>query len=131
MQKVIVKYFDSIKYEEDWYQYYEDEKTIHSNRLISPTDLGFSSYLKNVEVETEKYIVTEIENDNLRVMVKSIEIDDDYLYVDIIGVIYSHIHTFRKGNELYKKYKVENPLVVMDKYILQIDRDLKLKTLSL
>jgi hypothetical protein len=47
---VKVKYFDIEKYEGDWKQYYKDEETIHSNRLISPTDKGFAPYLKDVEV---------------------------------------------------------------------------------
>jgi hypothetical protein len=126
MQKIIVSYFDGIKYEKEWISYLD----INSNINFSPSDFGFSSYLKLVEVETQKYILTDINDDKASVLVNYIEIDNDYLYVDLYGVIYSHINTFEIGNLLYKKYKCD-PLVDFNKYIIKNNRDLKLKNLSL
>lgn len=128
MQTVIVNYFDSDKYEKDWLQFYEDKKIINSNRPISPTDWGFARYVKKVEVETEIFSVSKI-NEIHSAFVKLIEIDNDYLYFDIAGEYYSHINTLLIGNEFYKKYKCSEPLCNIDGYILQVNRDLVLKNL--
>jgi hypothetical protein len=45
MQKIIVSYFDGIKYEKEWISYLD----INSNINFSPSDFGFSRYLKLVE----------------------------------------------------------------------------------
>lgn len=97
-----VKYFDAKKYEADWQQYYKDEQHIHSNRLISPTDKGISSYLKDVEIETEKFTTKNLDEKSL-VFDYIVEIDNDYLYHGT-GYLISHINTLRVINKYYKKY---------------------------
>jgi hypothetical protein len=126
---VKVKYFDIEKYEGDWKQYYKDEETIHTNRLMSPTDKGFTSYLKEVEIETEKFIKI-WHTDNV-VFDHIVEIDNDYLYHDNVGYFYiSHIHTLRVLNDYYTKYKNHKNLLDLTNGLFgQIERELKLKTI--
>lgn len=127
---VKVKYFDIEKYEGDWKQYYKDEETIHSNRLISPTDKGFAPYLKDVEVETEKFIKGLIEHTSASVFDHIVEIDNDYLYHDNVGYYYiSHIHTLRVLNDYYTRYKNHNIVDLTNGVFGQIERELKLKTI--
>jgi hypothetical protein len=145
MKVVKVKYFDIEKYEADWKQYYKYEETIHTNRLISPNDKGFFPYLKDVEVETEKFIksliehtgsiISEIIVDNqlyttsASVFDHIVEIDNDYLYHDNVGYFYiSHIHTLRVLNDYYTRYKNYNTVDLNGLYG-QIERELKLKTI--
>ncbi len=126
---VKVKYFDIEKYESEWEKYYKDEKTIHTNRLLSPTDKGFTSYLKEVEIETEKFIKI-WHTDNV-VFDHIVEIDNDYLYHDNVGYFYiSHIHTLRVLNDYYTKYKNHKNLLDLTNGLFgQIERELKLKTI--
>jgi hypothetical protein len=128
---VKVKYFDIEKYEADWQKYYKDEETIHTNRLMSPTDKGFSPYLKEVEIETEIFIKQDLTNKQPSVFNQIVEIDNDYLYHDNVGYYYiSHIHTLRVLNEYYTKYKNISSLVDLTNGLFaQIERELKLKTI--
>ena len=123
-----VNYFNIEKYEYDWQQYYKDEKTIHTNRLISPTDKGFIPYLKEVEIETEIFIKGDL-IDKPSVFDYIVEIDNDYLYHDNVGY-YSHIHTLRVLNDYYIKYKnLSNLAYLSNGLFAQIERELKLKTI--
>jgi hypothetical protein len=142
MKVVKVKYFDVEKYEADWKQYYKYEETIHTNRLISPNDKGFFPYLKDVEVETEKFIKSLIEHTgSTKIIVDNqlyttsvfdhiVEIDNDYLYHDNVGYFYiSHIHTLRVLNDYYTRYKNHNTTDLTIGVFGQIERELKLKTI--
>lgn len=122
--KVKVKYFDAKKYEEDWQQYYKDEQHIHSNRLISPTDKGISSYLKDVEIETEKFTTKNLDEKSL-VFDYIVEIDNDYLYHGT-GYLISHINTLRVINKYYEKYGNPNLVDLKNGILGQIERQLKL-----
>lgn len=122
--KVKVKYFDAKKYEADWQQYYKDEQHIHSNRLISPTDKGISSYLKDVEIETEKFTTKNLDEKSL-VFDYIIEIDNDYLYHGT-GYLISHINTLRVINKYYEKYGNPNLVDLKNGILGQIERQLKL-----
>jgi hypothetical protein len=128
---VKVKYFDIEKYEAEWQKYYKDEETIHTNRLMSPTDKGFSPYLKEVEIETEIFIKQDLTNKQPSVFNQIVEIDNDYLYHDNVGYYYiSHIHTLRVLNEYYTKYKnLSNLVDLTNGLFAQIERELKLKTI--
>ena len=127
---VKVKYFDIEKYEAEWQKYYKDEETIHTNRLMSPTDKGFTPYLKEVEIETEKFIKNDYIIEYPSVFDHIVEIDNDYLYHDNVGHYISHIHTLRVLNEYYTKYKNLSHLVdLSDGVFGQIERELKLKTI--
>lgn len=122
--KVKVKYFDAKKYEADWQQYYKDEQHIHSNRLISPTDKGISSYLKDVEIETEKFTTKNLDEKSL-VFDYIVEIDNDYLYHGT-GYLISHINTLRVINKYYEKYGNPNLVDLKNGILGQIERQLKL-----
>lgn len=127
---VKVKYFDIEKYEAEWQKYYKDEETIHTNRLMSPTDKGFTPYLKEIEIETEKFIKVLIEHTSVSVFDHIVEIDNDYLYHDNVGYYYiSHIHTLRILNDYYTRYKNHNIVDLTDGVFGQIERELKLKTI--
>ncbi len=128
---VKVKYFDIEKYEAEWQKYYKDEETIHTNRLMSPTDKGFTPYLKEVEIETEIFVKQDLTNKQPSVFNQIVEIDNDYLYHDNVGYYYiSHIHTLRVLNEYYTKYKNISSLVDLTNGLFaQIERELKLKTI--
>lgn len=127
---VKVKYFDIEKYEAEWQKYYKDEETIHTNRLMSPTDKGFTPYLKEVEIETEKFTKVLIEHTSVSVFDHIVEIDNDYLYHDNVGYYYiSHIHTLRVLNDYYTRYKNHNIVDLTDGVFGQIERELKLKTI--
>lgn len=119
-----VKYFDAKKYEADWQQYYKDEQHIHSNRLISPTDKGISSYLKDVEIETEKFTTKNLDEKSL-VFDYIVEIDNDYLYHGT-GYLISHINTLRVINKYYEKYGNPNLVDLKNGILGQIERQLKL-----
>ena len=121
-----VKYFDAKKYEADWQQYYKDEQHIHSNRLISPTDKGISSYLKDVEIETEKFVKHNLPKQKASLFDSIIEIDNDYLYQDKLGYYNSHINTLRVINKYYKKYGNTNLVDLKNGIFGQIERQLKL-----
>lgn len=120
--KVKVKYFDAKKYEADWQQYYKDEQHIHSNRLISPTDKGISSYLKDVEIETAHWIIVV---EKSLVFDYIVEIDNDYLYHGT-GYLISHINTLRVINKYYEKYGNPNLVDLKNGILGQIERQLKL-----
>jgi hypothetical protein len=125
-----VKYFDIEKYEAEWQKYYKDEETIHTNRLMSPTDKGFTPYLKEVEIETEKFIKDLIGHTSVSVFDHIVEIDNDYLYHDNVGYFYiSHIHTLRVLNDYYTRYKNHNIVDLTNGVFAQIERELKLKTI--
>lgn len=124
MMKIKVKYFDAQKYEADWQQYYKDEQHIHSNRLISPTDKGISSYLKDVEIETEKFTTKNLDEKSL-VFDYIVEIDNDYLYHGT-GYLISHINTLRVINKYYEKYGNPNLVDLKNGILGQIERQLKL-----
>jgi len=127
---VKVKYFDIEKYEAEWQKYYKDEETIHTNRLMSPTDKGFTPYLKEVEIETEKFIKDLIGHTSVSVFDHIVEIDNDYLYHDNVGYYYiSHIHTLRVLNDYYTRYKNHNIVDLTNGVFAQIERELKLKTI--
>ena len=119
-----VKYFDAQKYEADWQQYYKDEQHIHSNRLISPTDKGISPYLKDVEIETEKFTTKNLDKNPL-IFDYIVEIDNDYLYHGT-GYLISHINTLRVVNKYYKKYGNPNLVDLKNGIFGQIERQLKL-----
>jgi len=119
-----VKYFDAKKYEADWQQYYKDEQHIHSNRLISPTDKGISSYLKDVEIETEKFTTKNLDEKSL-IFDYIVEIDNDYLYHGT-GYLISHINTLRVINKYYEKYGNPNLVDLKNGILGQIERQLKL-----
>ena len=128
---VKVKYFDIEKYEAEWQKYYKDEETIHTNRLMSPTDKGFSPYLKDVEIKTEKFVKHKDLFKQPAVFDYIVEIDNDYLYHDqIVGYYISHINTLRVANKYYTKYKNLSNLVDLTNCVFgQIERELKLKTI--
>lgn len=134
MMKIKVKYFDAKKYEADWQQYYKDEQHIHSNqlnkknlhRLISPTDKGISSYLKDVEIETEKFVKHNLPKQKAFLFDSIIEIDNDYLYQDKLGYYNSHINTLRVVNKYYKKYGNPNVVDLKNGIFGQVERQLKL-----
>lgn len=127
---VKVKYFDIEKYEADWQKYYKDEETIHTNRLMSPTDKGFTPYLKEVEIETEIFIKQDLTNKQPSVFDHIVEIDNDYLYHDNVGYYYiSHIHTLRVLNDYYTRYNNHNIVDLTNGLFAQIERELKLKTI--
>jgi len=127
---VKVKYFDIEKYEAEWQKYYKDEETIHTNRLISPTDKGFTPYLKDVEVETEIFIKQDLTDKKPSVFDHIVETDNDYLYHDNVGYYYiSHIHTLRVLNDYYTRYKNHNIVDLTNGVFAQIERELKLKTI--
>lgn len=119
-----VKYFDAKKYEADWQQYYKDEQHIHSNRLISPTDKGISPYLKDVEIETEKFTTKNLDEKSLA-FDYFVEIDNDYLYHGT-GYLISHINTLRVINKYYEKYGNPNLVDLKNGILGQIERQLKL-----
>jgi len=133
---VKVKYFDIEKYEAEWQKYYKDEESIHTNRLMSPTDKGFTPYLKEVEIETENFIKIwhttweYLGENSLSVFDHIVEIDNDYLYHDNVGYYYiSHIHTLRVLNDYYTRYKNHNIVDLTNGVFAQIKRELKLKTI--
>jgi hypothetical protein len=126
---VKVKYFDIEKYEAEWQKYYKDEETIHTNRLMSPNDKGFTPYLKEFEIETEIFIKQDL-IDKPSVFDYIVEIDNDYLYHDSVGYYISHINTLRVTNKYYTKYKNLSNLVDLTNGVFgQIERELKLKTI--
>lgn len=131
--KIIVKYFDIEKYESDWKKYLSNRVRwigITMIRNLSPTDRGFSPYLKDVEIETEKFIKNDYILEYPSVFDHIVEIDNDYLYHDRVGHYISHIHTLRVLNEYYTKYKNLSHLVdISDGVFGQIERELKLKTI--
>jgi len=133
MIKLNVHYFDFEKYEADWKQYYKDEETIHTNRLISPTDKGYVSYIKEVEIETEKFIKHEINdlmNNYSLIFDYIVEVDNDFLYHDDLGNYTSHVFNFRVLNEYYTKYNNTSNLIDFKSgFIGQIERELKLRTI--
>ena len=134
---VKVKYFDIEKYEGDWKKYFSTNnvrciaKHMIRNLNLSPTDRGFSPYLKDVDIKSDKLVI----HNNLIKQPAAfdyiVEIDNDYLYHDqIVGYYISHIHTLRVLNEYYTKYKNLSHLVdLSDGVFGQIERELKLKTI--
>jgi len=135
---VKVKYFDIEKYEADWKKYFSTNlvrwigKNMIRNFNLSPTDKGFSPYLKEVEVKTEKFIKhKDIAATKISVFDYIVEIDNDYLYHDIaVGYYISHINTLRVTNKYYTKYKNLSNLVDLTNGVFgQIERELKLKTI--
>ena len=98
---------------------------------MSPTDKGFTPYLKEVEIETEIFVKQDLTNKQPSVFNQIVEIDNDYLYHDNVGYYYiSHIHTLRVLNEYYTKYKNISSLVDLTNGLFaQIERELKLKTI--
>jgi len=134
---VKVKYFDIEKYETEWKKYLSTNqvrwigKKMIRNLTLSPNDKGFSPYLKEVEIETEKFIKNDYILEYPSVFDHIVEIDNDYLYHDNVVYYYiSHIHTLRVLNEYYTKYKNLSSLVdLSDGVFGQIERELKLKTI--
>jgi len=134
---VKVKYFDIEKYEADWEKYFSTNhvrwigKKMIRNLTLSPNDKGFSPYLKEVEIETEKFIKNDYIFEYPSVFDYIIEIDNDYLYHDIaVGYYISHINTLRVTNKYYTKYKNLSTLVDLTNGVFgQIERELKLKTI--
>ncbi len=131
-----VKYFDIEKYETEWKKYFSTNqvrwigKKMIRNLTLSPTDKGFGPYLKEVEIETEKFIKNDYILEYPSVFDHIVEIDNDYLYHDNVGHYISHIHTLRVLNEYYTKYKNLSHLVdLSDGVFAQIERELKLKTI--
>ncbi len=143
------KYFDIEKYEADWVKFYKDEQTIHSNRLLSPNDRGIAPYFKDVEVETEKFIIYDRIVNQPAVFDYVVEIDNDYLYHDhkleigeyrklvfhsqstdgVPDVYYSHLNGLKILNKYYKKYKNPNLVDFNSGIFCKIDRELKLKNI--
>lgn len=133
---VKVKYFDIEKYEADWEKYFSTNhvrwigKKMIRNLTLSPNDKGFSPYLKEVEIETEKFIKNDYIFEYPSVFDYIIEIDNDYLYHDDLGNYISHINALRVLNEYYTKYKNISSLVDLTNGLFaQIERELKLKTI--
>lgn len=134
---VKVKYFDIEKYETEWEKYLSTNqvrwigKKMIRNLTLSPTDKGFSPYLKDVEIKTEKFVKHKDLFKQPAVFDYIVEIDNDYLYHDqIVGYYISHINTLRVTNKYYTKYKNLSHLVdLSDGVFGQIERELKLKTI--
>ena len=145
-----IKYFDIEKYEADWVKFYKDEQTIHSNRLLSPNDRVIATYFKDVEVETEKFIIYDRLVNQPAVFDYVVEIDNDYLYHDhkleigeyrkyrklhsqstdgVPDVYYSHLNGLKTLNKYYKKYKNPNLVNFNSGIFCKIDRELKLKNI--
>lgn len=127
---VKVKYFDIEKYEAEWKQYFSNQvrwigKTMTRN--LSPTDKGFTPYLKEVEIETEIFVKQDLTN-KPSVFDYIVEIDNDYLYHNV-GHYISHIHTLRVLNDYYTRYKNNNIVDLTNGVFGQIERELKLKTI--
>jgi hypothetical protein len=128
--KVIVSYFDVDKYQKDCIKYHEDEKIIHTNRLISPTEKGWGPYLRDVEIETDKFKIYDDLIEDQSPFSYVVETDDDYLYHEKLNgksMFMSHIHTFRVANYYFKKYGNPNIINLSEGVFEQIERDLKIK----
>jgi len=135
MRKLKVHYFDFEKYEDDWKQYLKTNQVrwlgnkMLRNPFLSPNDKGYSPYIKEVEIETEKFIRHEINQQSL-VFDYIVEIDNDFLYHDELGNYTSHINNFRVLNEYYTKYNNTSNLIDFKSgFIGQIERELKLRTI--